>query len=107
MKNLFIASIAAATALSGVAFAEPASRTVSYADLDLARPAGAEIFLRRLEAAASSVCGGKPSSLDLSGSIAHRACVRTTIDKAVDELDAPMVTAIHLNGGRVVDIARN
>lgn len=53
----------------------PHQVTVSYADLDLATPAGAEALNRRVQAAARSVCPRDPGLAELSRHMISRRCV--------------------------------
>ncbi|HEY2178395.1 MAG TPA: UrcA family protein [Caulobacteraceae bacterium] len=73
------------------------SVTVSLAGLDMASQAGGHAALQRITGAARIICGEAPSPVDLSGGPAYRACMKTAIDRAVDTLGNPIVTA--LNGG--------
>lgn len=108
MKTILIAAIAASV-MSGAAYAGTgiASRTVSYGDLDLGRPAGAEMMLRRIENAAESVCGGRAGFRPLKARAAHEACVRETIADALLDLNAPLVASTYKHGGGIVDVAGN
>jgi UrcA family protein len=91
----------AATAL--LAYAQPASAhlddrstsvVVRFADLDINHPAGAERLLDRIEQAADTACGGEPSSgLDGERRV-YRQCRTDAITRAVDQLNAPLLTAV-------------
>ncbi|MCB1624593.1 MAG: UrcA family protein [Pseudomonadales bacterium] len=84
-------SIATTTAHADSQINIPPTVTVSYADLDLSKPAGAETLYGRIAGAARSVC---PYNLrDLREVAAGRACMRTAIAKAVADVDKPMLTA--------------
>jgi len=82
-KNLFCAAGAFAAALTftaaaaGPAQAEPRSRTVSYADLDLSRQAGQATFTKRVKAAATAVCD---NGLSLRDRLEYRRCVNATVN---------------------------
>jgi UrcA family protein len=83
-------SLGAAMAASGVApialEAAPASRTVSYADLNLASPEGVRQLKGRVHKAAREVCttmGYKP----LTEIWAERACMRGAIKGASGEIE--------------------
>jgi len=67
--------------------------TVNFADLDLSRPAGARILYRRMVQAAAVVCGGKPDPRLLQAREAFNQCVNDSIDRALRQVDAPLVTA--------------
>jgi UrcA family protein len=91
----------AATAL--LACAQPASAqrddrstsvVVRFADLDINHPAGADMLLGRIERAADTVCGGEPSNgLEGEGRV-YRQCRTDAITRAVDQLNAPLLSAI-------------
>ncbi len=72
----------------------PNTVVVNYADLDLSRPAGAQILLSRLRAASAMVCGTSDIR-DLSRSMRVRACVDTAMDQAVSQTHAPQVAALY------------
>jgi UrcA family protein len=96
MKILLVAAFAAA--LAAPAFAQPMAPdavrvTVDYSDLDLNRTAGADAVIRRIEAAALSLCGTAPKPRELRAKARHRACMTAAITGAIRELDAPLVTA--------------
>lgn len=77
--------------------AQPVTQiTVRHADLDLANPAGAGAMLRRLEAAANQACGGRPDLRLIYAQRFFHRCVETALDDAVAQLDAPLVTALHV-----------
>ena len=68
--------------------------TVGYSDLDLDRPAGADMLLARLKQAERAVCGEPSDPRDLAGKArARRSCVTVTMEDAVDRVGAPLVTA--------------
>ena len=60
--------------------------TVSYADLNLANPAGVRILHRRIETAARSVCGNDFDSQVLELRDAARECYKAALKKAVAQL---------------------
>jgi UrcA family protein len=66
--------------------------TVSYADLDLNRPAGADVMVARVRRAARTVCGYR-SYADHTEVQRVRACVAHAMTGAFAQLDAPLVTA--------------
>ena len=68
------------------------TETVRFADLDLARPAGAHELYRRIQQAARDVC--EPYRLgDITRN--YRLCLSSTITRAVTEVGAPLLTAHH------------
>lgn len=67
--------------------------TVSFSDLDLSRVSGADTVIKRLRKAARQVCGDVPNPADMEPYRRHRACVRQTMDAAVKQVNAPLVTA--------------
>jgi UrcA family protein len=79
MKTILAMICAAALALPlSAAFAEtqdePASVTVSYADLDLSDPAARAVLSRRIDAAVRQVCPGARGRTDLTWSAQRSAC---------------------------------
>jgi UrcA family protein len=69
--------------------------TVSYADLDLSKPAGAQTLYKRIKSAASRVCGAGGRYTHLEGRKAWRNCYDTAIANAVAQIDRPTLTALH------------
>jgi UrcA family protein len=78
------------------AASDPATTSVSIsvADLNLSDPAGAHTALRRIQSAAEAVCGEKPDIRLMQPLSVYRACLTTSVRKAVGSLDAPLVTAM-------------
>jgi UrcA family protein len=68
---------------------------VSYGDLDLSHPAGAQVLIARVREAAGLACGEAPTLANLEQSQAYRACVVKTADGAIASLDAPIVSAMY------------
>ncbi len=79
---------------------------VSYKDLDISRPAGAEILIARMKVAASKVCGPVPDIRQSEMRAAHRHCMADVLDRAVASMDAPIVGAVYRESPPVV-IAQN
>jgi UrcA family protein len=70
------------------------SVAVKYGDLDAGSPAGAQVLLKRIGAAANTACGGAPDIRDLDRWAAFEACRRSAVARAVAAVDSPMLTAI-------------
>ena len=68
---------------------------VSYGDLNLANPVGAEIMLRRLQSAAIQVCGGRAANREIRWRLDYQSCVRLAIETAVRKINAPLLTALN------------
>ncbi|HSZ07199.1 MAG TPA: UrcA family protein [Steroidobacteraceae bacterium] len=93
-----------ATALQATRADDPPSQRVSYADLDISKPAGAKVLYSRIVAAAKRVCelnGYK----DLSTMRWVQVCTDHAIDNAVRDVDSPALSA--LRPGSVAQFARN
>ena len=77
----------------------PAWVAIGYADLDLSGPAGARTMLGRIRTASGRVChaAAPATPVNLGGVRSYRACVGAAIDRAVLNLDAPVVTALYAN----------
>jgi UrcA family protein len=82
-----------------------ASVVVRFADLDINHTAGADILLRRIERAADTACGGEPS-FGLGGeSRLYRQCRTDAITRAVDQLNAPLLTAAAAGRSKPIRLA--
>lgn len=96
MRNVrvtFAAAFMAATAASTFAAAGEDQMRVSLAGYDVASPQGAKVVFRKITSAAEAFCGDA-SSRELARMSAQRACVARMVAKAVDQLNAPQVTAL-------------
>ena len=71
--------------------------TVSYTDLDISRPAGAQILLQRLGAAANNVCGGQPDMRNLGMQGYFRSCFSQAMNGAVAAVHSPLVAELYAN----------
>lgn len=109
MKTTLIAAALALTGSTAILPAQAGNWSLSapqidvpYSDLNLTNPMGAELMLRRIQMAASKVCGGHPDNR-LAGEVyRYRQCVRTATHAAVAQLNAPLVIAFY-TGRRPVD----
>jgi UrcA family protein len=72
---------------------------VHYADLDLTRPAGAQVLFRRIQSAAKLVCSPLASWALLQNRFDH--CVSDAVAKAVMHVDRPALSEyLHKDQGR-------
>ena len=71
----------------------PPSQRVSYADLDISKPAGAKVLYNRITSAARRVCG---SSGFESLTVKHLLdrCIDRAIDNAVKDVGSPALSAL-------------
>jgi UrcA family protein len=114
MSRLNISVIAAALALTALACpaatahaqVQAGSLRVSYDDLNLSSPKGAETLMRRLNAAADKVCGWRPSPRQLRAVIRFKACMNDSVSRAVAEVNSPQLTALHTGRTGMVAAAR-
>lgn len=74
---------------------EPAEITVSYDELNLESEAGAEALLRRIERAASKVCGSASRPVELWKHSPFRECVSGAMERAVYSVNAPLVSDLY------------
>ena len=95
MKRLTTGLIAALTlyAVSAAGFAatppdDVRRQVVKFADLDLTRPAGAQVLYYRIQYAARNVC---PTYDRFS----NRDCIKQAIARAVAHVGAPQLTTRH------------
>jgi UrcA family protein len=102
-KKLARAGIAAAVALYTALFANGVSAeqisvrsvTVSFADLDLSKAAGAQALYKRIKFAARRVCGSQGGYTYLASQSAWRKCYDTAVANAVADVDRPSLTALY------------
>jgi UrcA family protein len=78
------------------------SRRVSYADLDISKPAGAKVLYRRIQEAAKQVCVFNAST-DLRVAERERACIEQAIDNAVKRVNSTALTDLH--SAKVIHLA--
>jgi UrcA family protein len=70
------------------------SVSVKYGDLNVSSPAGAQMLLKRIEAAANTACGGAPDIRQLNQLPSVEACRTSAVAKAVVAVGSPMLTAM-------------
>jgi UrcA family protein len=69
------------------------SQRVSYADLDISKPAGAKVLYARIVSAARHVCAIS-GYRDLGSMQWANKCTDQAIDKAVKDVDSPALSAL-------------
>jgi UrcA family protein len=69
------------------------SKRVSYADLDISKPAGAKVLYSRITAAARQVCALNGYKY-LSAVKWVQTCTELAIDKAVKDVGSPALSAL-------------
>ena len=80
--------------------------SVKYGDLNIGSPAGAQVLLKRIEAAANTACGGAPDIRELDQWASFEACRRSAVARAVVAVDSPMLTAMAHRGSPATVAAR-
>jgi UrcA family protein len=93
----------AAPALAQISDTVP-SVTVKYSDLNIGSRPGAQMLLKRIEAAANTVCGGAPDIRQLNQLASFETCRRSAVARAVVAFDSPMLTAM-AHGGYPASLA--
>jgi len=86
----FLGSVSALAA-AGTARDEPPRRTVHFADLDLTRASGARALYQGIRSAAQAVCA-PPIASDPYAAANSRPCVEAAIERAVSDVNAPLLT---------------
>jgi len=71
------------------------SVVVSYADLDLANPAGARTLYARLKRASAKACGHQPPPLSLRAAKEYQDCYGSALNKAVKRVNSQQLYALH------------
>ena len=74
--------------------------TVSFADLDLSKAAGAQTLYNRIKVAARRVCGPADRYTYGAPNNAFRKCFVAAVADAVAQVDRPSLTALHLEATR-------
>ena len=82
------------TAIAGPPADAIPSVTVSYADLDLASQAGAQVLYQRIKQAAQTVCAALASK-QLERQALWHDCYEQAVANAVATIDRPLLTALH------------
>jgi len=88
MRNAIVAVLAAASLVGGtpaLAADETVSVIVPFADLDIAKPAGADALTKRIDAAAEKVCD-RPDIRDLKAMVAFEECKSEALAGAMEQL---------------------
>lgn len=104
MRKALIACAIAVLGMSATASADPPTLSLSservtldvpYGDLDLSRPAGAKTMVYRIRNAATDACGGLPYIREMRERRIFKVCLRQAMAEAIDQLNAPLVTAMY------------
>jgi UrcA family protein len=74
---------------------DPSTIRLSFADLDLSRPADAQTLYLRIKRAARIVCDATRSDWDVARLRHWKECFAKAIDDAVSRIDRPTLTALH------------
>jgi UrcA family protein len=69
--------------------------TVSYADLDLSKPAGAQALYKRIRAAASKVCTPRVTISPIYRGRSFVKCYDEVMASAVAQVNRPVLTALY------------
>ena len=92
---------ALSTALSTSVMAEDTpSKTVRFSDLDITHSDGAKVLYSRIRAAAQNVCE-LSNATDPILRMATKGCIEKAVDKAVKDVNAPMLTQLRFGSTNV------
>jgi UrcA family protein len=69
------------------------SKTVRFSDLDITKLDGAKVLYSRIRAAAQDVCG-LSTRTDPILRMGIKGCIETAVDKAVKDVNAPLLTQL-------------
>ncbi len=92
--SLGLCALAPANA-APAAIDDVAKTAVFFSDLNTANPEDAAVLYKRVRRAALQVCGDSPGVRGLEAARQTRRCVDAAVAQAVDDLNAPLVTALH------------
>lgn len=95
--TIFFASALALAAGVPSAHAQPEQRQIAvrYADLDISRPAGAEVLIDRIRLVARSVCGAEADIRDIARFRAQTTCQHEAMETAIRSLHSPLVAKLY------------
>jgi UrcA family protein len=100
LRSMIVAAVAALVCTAGAGMAQasesgvPLTKKVVYGDLNLDSEQGANALYRRLRRAAEDVCAPF-NNVDLARRVAWQICVNHAVAVAVEQVNRPMVTAVH------------
>jgi UrcA family protein len=105
LRSMIATALLAITCFAGTGAAlawdhseEALTKKVTYGDLNLDNEQDAKALYNRIRFAAKEVCFPL-ESLDLPRRIAWKACVDHAVTAAVEQVNRPMVTAVHNRSG--------
>lgn len=104
--TLVSTAFAAATATAADSITPPLERPVRYSDLNLAHPIGAATLYRRIKTAADTVCSPFEGAPAVSKA-KYRACVNAAIERAVKQVNKPLLTNYYLTLNPESDLGAN
>lgn len=76
------------------------SKTVRFNDLDISKSDGAKVLYSRIRAAAREVCE-LSTGTDPILRIAIKGCIDKAVDKAVKDVNSPVLTSLRFGSGDV------
>ena len=82
---------------------KPLTTVVRFSDLDLTRAEGARVLLGRLQHAARAVCSPAADAKDLKRISLYESCLKESMDRAVADVHAPLVSALYGNATAVAE----
>jgi UrcA family protein len=98
--SCLMSTAALCSALSTTAEAEDVpSKVVKFNDLDITTPDGAKVLYKRIRAAARDVCDASDTDPVLRGAV--KVCIDKAIDKAVKDVNAPMLSNLRFGSSDV------
>ena len=110
MKRFLVGALASGVSLllGTPALAQPSSEkpprtVVHFSDLDLTRAEGARVLLGRLQHAARAVCSSAADAKDLKRISLYESCLKESMDRAVADVHAPLVSALYGNAAAVAE----
>ena len=83
---------------------DPPSKTVKFHDLDIAKEEGAKALYDRIRVAAQEVCA-LSAGTDPIQRVGVQGCIRAAVDKAIKDVNAPMLTHLRFGGSGDVRLA--
>jgi UrcA family protein len=95
-----VATVSAATSLDS-----PPQRVVKFGDVNLATDTGVAVLYSRIRNAAREVCEAT-SVWNVGALLASKECTDRAIERAVEDINAPLLTSYHRSRSQVSELAQ-
>ena len=95
-----VATVSAASSLDS-----PPQRIVKFGDVNLATESGVAVLYSRIRSAAREVC--EPGNVwNIGALLASKECTDRAIERAVEDINAPLLNSYHRTRSQVSELAQ-